>query len=128
MLTQQSLMKTPPTGQNLYSHAVCIYVTLSQLSGGKPVKATPTDPTLSSRLQESKDEVKQLKRKLESLRRENDQANSDLSVLQDSMLQQREESAKEVLIGTALKLIEGKGPETFVGRLPLSQRVLYTLP
>ena len=67
-----------------------------QLSGGEPVKTTPIDPTLSSRLQESEGQVKQLKRNLESLKREKDQVSSDLSILQDSMVQQREESTREV--------------------------------
>ena len=70
-----------------------------QLSGGKPVKATPSDPTLLSRLQESEGQVKQLRLNVESLRREKDQVNSDLSVLQDTMLQQREQSVRQVRRG-----------------------------
>ena len=68
----------------------------SQLSGGKPVEATPTDPALLKRLQEAEDQVKQLQRNLESTVREKDQVNSDLSVLQDSMAQQRTESTRKV--------------------------------
>ena len=69
---------------------------LVQLSGGKPVEATPSDPSLLSRLEESEGQVKQLRLNLDAVKREKEQVNSDISVLQDTMHQQREKSAREV--------------------------------
>ena len=73
-----------------------VHVLCAQLSEGKPLQAAPTDPTLSTKLQEVKGQVRELQRKLELVTREKEQVNLDLSALEHTMQQQQRESARKV--------------------------------
>ena len=70
---------------------------LFQQSGNKAVEVVPrVDHSLSLRLQETEGRLEQLQQDLNHVVRQRDQANLDLSTLQEAMTQQREESLRKV--------------------------------
>lgn len=77
------------------SFSVTLYI---QLSGDSASQTTPTrvDPALEEELTKVRDEVAQLKSRLQQVTSERDQVNSDLSALRDAMVQQQEENTSKV--------------------------------
>ena len=71
-------------------------VCISQLSGGSPHGATPSQPDLSSRLAELEGETDRLHGDVRQLTLERDQAYSDLGALRESLVEQHETQVKTV--------------------------------